>query len=174
MTESFTRLARDRLQQLTATFTLLRERVRDAVASEMGKALGDALRDLLMAILNRRSVTRPVSPGEEEPARSTADRWDDEREATWDDESTAGVRPPYQPVLVPAPPAADPATAVSLAVTVTRWLLKRRVPIWAGLGVGLVAGLATLSGHPVVSATLAAVAAATELLALTDLPSINP
>ncbi|CAN5474962.1 hypothetical protein BH11PLA2_BH11PLA2_29760 [soil metagenome] len=166
MSESFTRLARDRLQQLTITLTTLRERVRDAVASELGKAVGEALRDLLTSVLSRQTVRHPSTPA---PAPASAyppsrNRWEDDDESEWYDEPTAS-QPLVEAEPTPSPPTVD---ALKLGVSLTRWLLQRRVPIIAGLGVGLVAGLATLSSYPIVQTGLAVIAAAAELIAITE------
>ncbi len=171
MTDQFTRLARDRLQQLAYSLTTLRERVRDAVASEMGKAVGDALRDLLTAVLSKTANARRVAEQQQTPPRpSEPAGWDDDDEPDWYDEPANTTRSAW---CASPPPIQPPSTAaaVGLGVTITRWLLKRQIPIWAGLGAGLLAGLATLSPHPFVQAGLGVVAAAAELLAITEFTS---
>ena len=168
MPEFYSRLARDRLQQLSATLTTLRERVRDAVASEMGKAVGEALRELLTAILTRKPIPPPpvpVPPSESSPRN----RWDDDDEQSWYDEpAVAPPRPTFEPSRDQK---MTPVNALRLGVGLTSWLLQRRVPILAGLGVGLGAALATLSCNPMVQTSLAVIAAASELLAITEYAS---
>ncbi len=78
MTESFTHLTRDRLQQLSATLTTLRERVRDAVASEMAKAVGEALRDLLTAVLSKTAAVHRSAEHQTPPRPHEVSRWDDD------------------------------------------------------------------------------------------------
>ena len=172
MTDQFTRLARDRLQQLASTLVTLRERVREAVASEMGKAVGEALRDLLTAILNRntsRMPSPPVHPTAPPPPASST-RWDDDDDEYFDDHAAEPTLPKPHRGPVPQPP----VDAVRLGFGLARWLLQRRVPILAGLGVGLAVGLATLSSHPIVQTGLAVIAAATELAAITEFAANSP
>ncbi|CAN5346244.1 hypothetical protein BH11PLA2_BH11PLA2_52330 [soil metagenome] len=170
MTESFTRLARDRLQQLSTCFITLRERVRDAVASEMGKAAGEAFRDLLTAVISKSTIAYRAA---ETP--SDDHRWDEDEEPHWHDEPRRSTSPGWQsPAAVPTPSLVSPAVTIGLGVRVSRWLLQRRVPIWAGLGAGLLASLATLSQHPLIQTGLGVVAAAVELLAITEFTSNLP
>ncbi|CAN5183569.1 hypothetical protein BH11PLA2_BH11PLA2_07760 [soil metagenome] len=176
MTESFTRLARDRLQQLSNCFITLRERVRDAVASEMGKAAGEAFRDLLTAVISKSTnayrQAEPTSP----PRTTDHHRWDeDDDEPHWHDEPRRSASPGWQsPTAVPTPSLVSPAVTIGLGVRVSRWLLQRRAPIWAGLGAGLLASLATFSQHPLIQTGLGVVAAAVELLAITEFTSNLP
>ncbi|CAN5597087.1 hypothetical protein BH11PLA2_BH11PLA2_45750 [soil metagenome] len=175
MTESFTRLARDRLQQLSTCFITLRERVRDAVASKMGKAAGEALRDLLTAVLSKSAnayrQAEPPSP----PRTTDHRRWDDDDEPHWNDDPRYATSPDWQsPAATPPHSPSSPAVTIGLGVSVTRWLLQRRVPIWAGLGAGLLAGIATLFPHPLIQTGLGVVAAAVELLAITEFTSNSP
>ncbi|CAN5579351.1 hypothetical protein BH11PLA2_BH11PLA2_48650 [soil metagenome] len=175
MTEQFTRLARDRLEQLSTTLTTLRERVRDAVASEMGKAVGEAIRDLLTAILNRqvpRFATPPMPLQPSAPSQSSS-RWDDDDEPGWYDDLVPSTPRPFVEPVQPSP-TVPPVDALRLGVGLARWLLQRRMPIFAGLGVGIAAGLATLSNNPIVQTGLAVIAAASELFAITEFASNVP
>jgi hypothetical protein len=160
------RLIRDRMDGLTSSLTTLRERVRQAVAGEMAKAVAEALRDLLQAILIRDA--RPVvleSPPQSQPS---AGRWDDDEDEEWYEEPRTALPPRY----VPPTPANSRVEALRTGVGITTWMLHRKMPLLAGLGFGLVAGLAALSTHPLVKTGLAVAAAAAELIAITQsLPS---
>lgn len=166
MAEPFSWLARDRLQQLSGNFVRLRERVREAVASEMGKAVGEALRDLLTVILCRNARAQPIVVPQ---PTVTSDPWDEDQSELWSEGSR-----PLAPAWQPDSPLSAPVPSIGLAVMVTHWLLRRRAPLWAGLGAGLIAGLATFSKHPILQASLGVLAAATELIVLTEHSSPLP
>jgi hypothetical protein len=162
------RLIRDRMEGLTSSLTTLRERVRQAIASEMAKAVAKALRDLLQAVLIR--DVRPVAPEvPPPPSPPFTSRWDDDEDEDWH-EPPRSVAPRRD---VPPPPLATSyVEALRTGVGITTWLLHRKVPLLAGLGLGLAAGLAALSTHPLVQTGLAVAAAAAELIAITQsLPS---
>lgn len=172
MSITFTRLARDRLRRLADTLTTLRERVREAVAGEMGKAVSEAVRDLLTVLLARRVGETPAPPPAEPAAPPPRSRWDDDDD---EDEEERWHREPVRPALSPLPddptpsPAIAHAKAAHVGLRLTAWLLHRKVPVLAGLGAGLAAGLAALSAHPLVQTGLAVIAAAAELLAITEI-----
>ena len=63
MTRSILPQVRDRLIQLTETLHHLKDRVRDAVATEMGRVVSEAVRDVLTTALTARR---------EEPSRPRA------------------------------------------------------------------------------------------------------
>ncbi|CAN5646039.1 hypothetical protein BH11PLA2_BH11PLA2_52070 [soil metagenome] len=161
----------DRLQQLSTCFITLRERVRDAVASEMGKAAGEALRDLLTAVLSKSANAHRMAEPQSTPRTTDHHRWDDDDEPHWNDEPRYATSPDWQsPAATATHSPSSPAMTVGLGVSVTRWLLQRRVPIWAGL----LAGFATLFPHPLIQTGLGVVAAAVELLAITEFTSNSP
>ncbi|QEL16854.1 hypothetical protein [Limnoglobus roseus] len=153
---------RDRLVRLTDALVQLKARVREAVATEMGRIVAEAVNDLLAAAVRGRPATPPPSP--HRPYRPATARWDDDVDdpAVEDDEDdVASVDRSATPSNAVA--RTWPA-AVSAGVLAARWLLRRRFPGWPCLGVGLAAGLAALTGHPTVVAALGAVAAATDLV----------
>jgi hypothetical protein len=168
-------LARDRLTRLAATLLDLKARVRQAVAAELGRVVGDAIRDLVAALAGR-SAALPehrYQPGDS-GRRQTPDPWDDD-ENGWEDEPDADPADVSEPVSdSPASPACRWWTAVAAGLGVARRLVAHATPPWAGAAAGLaVAGLALLGG-PVVRAAVAAVHAAAGLLALTDPHSLAP
>ena len=172
MHSHFSRLARDRLQNLASTLTTLRDRVREAIASEVGKAVGEALRDFITVILDRKARRDPVTtpPPGRLPRMPDVDRWHDEEDEDWDDQP---VRHPPPPPVEAKPPTLTRASALRVALTLARWLLLRRAPVFLGLGLGLAAGAVSLSGHPLLQAGFAAVAAASELIALTESSTVH-
>jgi hypothetical protein len=166
------------LAGLAETLAGLREKVRAAVAGELGRAVGDAVRQVVQAV---------VADGAEPPPapRSTASRWDDEgaddRDGwgrprdPWhhrDDEDDYGRRTPTRDEPPPDGPPADASarvsTAVAAGVFVTRWWLLRRGTLLAAAGLGLGVGLLGVAGGPLARAAVAVLAATAEVLTATD------
>jgi hypothetical protein len=163
-----------RLGRLADTLAELKDRVRSAVAGETGRAVGEAIRDLLTAALSGRLIsTRPTYRSPTSSWNEGSDRWDDNDDgdrygrsvrSTWhdDDEATPSeVRTPTNPPTWP--------TAVAAGAAAVRWWLTRRVSGWAALGLGFVVGAAALAGGPIARAGLALVAAAADLV-----PTLHP
>jgi hypothetical protein len=166
----------DRLNRLTAVLIDLKERVRAAVASELGKAVGDAVRDLVSAVvrhrlgapLEREARTHHPHPGRRHPQH---DPWDeDDGTESWDeddesprpvrpfDDSGAGTHPPLEP------PASRWASAVTLGASVARWVVARRGPPWVGAVAGGLVLAGSLAGGPVLGAIAGVVHVAAELM----------
>ncbi|QEL16712.1 hypothetical protein [Limnoglobus roseus] len=153
---------RDRLARLTDALVQLKARVREAVATEMGRIVAECVNDVLAAAV-RGHPAAPRPPQHRASPRATT-RWDDDvdpsSEEVDEDDPEAVERSALPTTAVPG---RWPA-AVSAGLLAARWLLRRRCPGWPSLGVGLAAGLAALTGHPAVVAALGAVAAATDLI----------
>lgn len=166
------------LSGLAETLAGLRERVRAAVAGELGRAVGDAVRQVVQAVVaDRAEPPRPRTP---------ASRWDDEddddREGwgrprdPWhdlSDEDVDGYSPRTRTRL--EPPSDEPLaasasvpTAVAAGVFVTRWWLLRRGTLLAAAGLGLGVGLLGVAGGPLARAAVAVLAATAEVLTATD------
>jgi hypothetical protein len=79
----------DRLNRLTAVLVDLKERVRAAVASELGKAVGDAVRDLVSALVRH----RPGSPAEREARGHRPDPDRSRPHDPWDEDDDGGPEP---------------------------------------------------------------------------------
>ena len=160
MTPSIMPSIRDRLIHLTETLHHLKDRVREAVATEMGRVVSEAIRDVLTTALRVRAE-EPSHPRPDH--RYRADQWSEDDADDWDDDRPD---PDPSPRRMPSPPApASPwAAALSVGVLVAKWLWEHRVPLWPCLGVGVLVTAATLNGGPVVRASLAALAAAAELV----------
>ena len=164
MTSSIVPPIRDRLVQLTETLHQLKDRVREAVATEMGRVVSDAIRDVLTTALR----VRAEDPSHPRPDHQyQTDQWSADDADDWDDDRSD---PDPSSRRIPSPPApASPwAAALSVGVLVAKWLWGHRVPLWPCAGVGVLAGVATFHGGPVVRASLAALAAAADLVSLTQ------
>ena len=164
MTSSIVPPIRDRLMHLTETLHQLKDRVREAVATEMGRVVSEAIRDVLTMALR----VRADEPSHPRPDRRyRADQWSEDDADDWDDDRSD---PDPSPQRTPSPsaPASSWAAALSVGVLVAKWLWGHRVPLWPCLGVGVLATVATLNGGPVLRASLAALATAADLVNLTQ------
>ena len=154
---------RDRLIHLTATLHQLKDRVREAVATEMGRVVSEAIRDVLTTTLR----VRAEEPSRPRPDRRyRADEWSEDDADDWDDDRSDPDSSPRRMPSPPAPPSGW-AAALSVGVLVTKWLWGYRVPLCPCLGMGVLATVATLNGGPVVRASLAALATAADLVSRT-------
>jgi hypothetical protein len=166
---------RDRLVRLADTLGQLKVRVREAVATELGRAVADAVRDLLTAVLRSRPVVEEDADERRFRSRPT-NSWADDDPDPWaddeprDDPDGDHLRPQPDPSPTAPPRSASWAPALSVGVVVARWLLTRRLRPWPCIGVGVAIGAAALIGGPVVRAVLAAVATAADLVSLTQSP----
>lgn len=171
MTLDVFRLIRERMDRLTESLVGLRDRVRHAVAGEMAKAAAEAFRDLLHAVLLRQARTPPAPAAAASPfagpTSTSGSRWDDDED---EDEHSRWHDPmPWRPAATPSQTLQSiKAQALRTGVGLATWLLHRRVPLVAGLGAGLLAGVAALSTHPLVQTCLAVAVAAAELVAITE------
>lgn len=165
-------LARDRLTRLAAALGDLTERVRQAVAAELGRLIGDTARDLVAAIAGGPALTEHRDRTPSSGRRRTPDPWDDEDE--WDQADPGPDLAPEPADNSPASPTSRWMSALTAGVSVARRLIHTAAPPWAGAAAGLaVAGL-VLVGGPVVRAAVAAVHMAAGLLALTDPHPLSP
>jgi len=153
----------DRLVRLTKTFHQLRERVRDAVATEMGKVVADAVRDWITCSLQGRMPTRLRPEETEYPPPRNADGWDDADHWQYEqplDDGPVDDEPPE-------PKVSSWAAALSLGFVAAKWLILRRLPLVPSVGAGVLLGAFALVGGPLVQASLAAASAAADLVTIT-------
>lgn len=148
---------RDRLVQLTDALHQLKDRVREAVASEMGRIISDTVRELLTTTLRGRNEQQ--YPGREYQSSTTPSWHDPADEDRWD----------YDPGSTPqtsisSNPPTDWPTALTIGVLATKWLWLRRFAVWSSLGIGSAVGLLAMHGHPIVQTLITAVATAAELI----------
>ena len=148
---------RDRLMQLTDALHQLKERVREAVASEMGRIISDSVRELLTTALRGRNEQQV--PEREYHSSSTHSWHDPDEEDHWDHDPGPTYRAP-SPIV---PPTTWP-TALTIGVLTTKWLWLRRFAIWSSLGIGSTVGLLAMHGHPIVQTLITAVSTAAELI----------
>jgi hypothetical protein len=155
-----TDLVVEQLRRLAGTLAVLHGRVREAVAGEVGKAVADAVAEVLTVALGGHSA-RPGGYGGRAPAYGRAD-WDDPDATGRGDGYGRPSRPaadgPTDPPISPDAPA-----AVAVAVAAGRWWLGRRGSTWQAAGITMAAGAALLGGGPVARAALAVLWAAHRL-----------
>ena len=157
----------ERIVRLADKFHQLKERVREAVATEMGKVVADAVRDWITTILHPRlPYERFEEPRYEYETERDPEAWDEqdpwEREAVPADPVPVREEPPELPRV------SKWAAALSVGVLVSKLLIMRRLPLAPALGLGVVLGAVALVGGPVIQASLAAATAAADLVQLTQ------
>ena len=175
-----TEVVTEQLRRLAGTLADLQGRVRQAVAGEVGRAVAEAVDEVVVAALAGQLAARPAWAGATArydpygPGRSSGYAADD-----WDDPDARGrdparARPRRTPAAPTAdgrgPAAADPVGPAALAVGVAagRWWLARRGSPWGAAGAGLAAGAALVAGGPAARAALAVLLAVHRLLAATE------
>ena len=145
--------------RLAGTLRLLRERIRDAVATEVGLVAGQALQNVLHSLIRGPEPRRDREEIDRDDEPFDADNAED----PYDDP------PPERPGLpVPIPllaPAGFGARLVNLWVA-------RRAPALATLGAGLLTGLLAWCGSPALVASLVATAAECLVLNRLAIPMI--
>jgi hypothetical protein len=163
----------DQLRHLAGTLADLQGRVRRAVAGEVGKAVADAVAEVLVAALGGQvaATAWTARPARYNPYAGRRDAWDDPDDPGWDPEyarlrrATAGSSADEHPKSDGDPIA--PA-ALALAVAAGRWWLARHGSPWGAAGAGLAAGAALVAGGPLARTALAVLLAVHRLLAATD------
>lgn len=175
-----TGLIRQQVRTLAGVLADLKARVRVALAQEIARAAAGAVEEVVRAVVaGRREPFRPTpaldydwpAPGRWDDGDSgrgrARDPWDDRDD--WSDDDRAA-----RPAAVgrpdnPAPPAAPAVpAAVAAGVHVARWWLARKGNLLVAVGAGLAVGLLGLVGGPAVRTAVAALAAAADLVAVTD------
>jgi hypothetical protein len=181
-----TEVIRTQLTGLAATIADLKDRVRAAVAGELGRAVSGAVQQVVQAVV----VGRADPPWPEPPPayrRASPGRWDEKDEddgGHWgrpgdpwaddpDDEYDRDRRPtaPLRDGATPAdPPPTDPGVtaAVAAGVYAARWWVTRRGTWLAAVGLGLGVGLLGVLGGPVARTAVAVLAATADILSATD------
>jgi hypothetical protein len=157
---SFSHDLASRVHRLAETLATLRLRVREAVAGETARAVGEAVRDLLAAALEGRlgSRTRRSREWDDDETHyvpSSPARWKDT------DESDPSVQPRTRR-------AARWSAALAFAATAVRCWATRRLPVGVVLVIGTFAGIAAWTSGPLAHSGLALLAAAGNLFPPTD------
>jgi hypothetical protein len=181
-----TGIVKTQLTGLAGTMAELKERVRVAVAGELGRAVGDAVRQVIEAVVAGNTKPPPAP-------RPAASRWADEEEDDrdgwgrprdpWaagrdedDDDYDRGhgarrTTPTRHEAPTNVPPTAVNAgvtAAIAAGVYVARWWLVRRGTLLAAAGLGLGIGLLGVVGGPLARTTVAVLAATADVLTATD------
>ena len=163
-----TALVSERLHGLAETIIDLKVRVRAAIATELGRAVGIAVRDVLVIVLADRAIDhyRPARPdGWDNPEgtdawNAEADRWDEpNRYSPGRNRDDADADPDSSPM--PA------AVAMAVGVQVGRWWLARRGNLTGAIGVGMLTAAIGLAGGAAARAALAVLAATADVLTAT-------
>jgi hypothetical protein len=150
------------MTKLAGSLQELKARVREAVAEETGKAVGEAIRDLLATVLaGRQSTRRLYRPQGDWDER---DAWDE------DDQTFYATRTGQDDDDRPSSVKASPQLTVALAsgAAAVRCWSSRRVPGWVAAIVGVVVGLATLAGGTLACAGVSLLTATVDILPLTE------
>jgi hypothetical protein len=167
--------AASRLTRLTESLVDLRERVRTAVAEELGRAIAETVRDLVTLAMNQRMPT-PESYRSRTSRYESRDGWSDSSD-DWDDFDAGRARPSdyaahetHHPRSGVSALAVEPsrAAAIALGVTVVRWWLRRNGTVFGSVSAGLAVGIVALSGGTLTQVGLSIVKAISDLLDVSD------
>ena len=167
-----TNVVMEQLRHLGGTLGELRARVRAAVAGEIGRAVADAVREVIGTALlpgpaGARARARPYSGGGYDPYEAHGrDPWDDDD----DDCRWSGGRAATDEIEA-GPPVTDPppaATVLAVALAAGKWWLARSGTPWGATALGVAVAGAVLTGGPVARAAVAVLWAANRLLTATD------
>lgn len=146
------------LAGLARTLAELKDRVRVAVAGELGRAVSGAVQQVVQALAAGPNTCRWPSSSYRVDDRD--DRWYQSHDPWADDE-------PEPDAAAPAPDAGVPA-AVAAGVFAARWWLGRRGTLVTAAGVGVGVGLFGVFGGPAARTAVAALAAVADVLGATD------
>ncbi|QDU21339.1 hypothetical protein [Urbifossiella limnaea] len=166
-----TTLVRRQLADLAAFVANLKERVKVAVAGELSKAVGDAVKEVVGAVL----AGRVLAPPRPSPRGQWTDRddgrgrprepWADDRDDDDDDPDREAVGDRD----TGPPPTARVTVAVAAGAAAARWWAGRAGGgVLAPAGIGLGVGLVGLLGGSLARAVVAVLAAAADILAAAD------
>lgn len=153
----------DRLVRLAESFHQLKERVRDAVATEMGKVVADVVRDWVTTALQGRMPTRFRPPESEYAPQRSSDGWDEVDH--WDHDEQLDEAPVID--APPEPKVSSWTAALSIGFVAAKWLIIRRLPLVPSVGAGVLLVAFALVGGPLIQASLAAASAAADLVNIT-------
>ena len=170
------------LRRLSRALLDLRDRVREALAGEVARAVGAAVNEIVAAVLRGNPPPAAAPPrGDDDPGRNhwaDADPWGDSSPPWPDDRYAADFDPAPDDVETPPVnddevPGAKPRApaglgAVAAGLSAGRWWLGRRGSALEALGVGVIVALAVLAGGPLARAGAAVVSAAADVSAATD------
>jgi hypothetical protein len=170
----------EQLRQLAETLTDLKTRVRHAVAGEVGRAVAEAVGEVLVAVLGGQLTSAPRWSGRTPhydpfgPGSANEygpDGWDDPDSPGWDPSYGTLRRPANEDDSTDDAVSTDDVVgpaALAVAIAASQWWLARRGSPWGAAGAGLAAGATLLAGGPLARTALAVLLAVHRLLAATD------
>jgi hypothetical protein len=149
-----------KMTQLADTLETLKVRVREAMAGEMAKAVSEAVREVLVAVLCEQFTTAATNfYRQAEHGEYDRDSWEEDY-----------PRRGFKDVVSPAVPAIPTAAAVAVGVHIGRWWFRRQGSLPVSLGLGALATVFGLSGGVTTRSILAALSSGVDLMtADTDL-----
>lgn len=167
---------RTQLTGLARTIADLRERVRIAVAGELGRAISGAVQQVIQAVVaGQADPPRPSATYQRSsPSRweDSEDRWNRPYDPWTDDPDDAYDRDRHSAAPVPsdAPPVPDRGVtpAIAAGVYAARWWLGRQGTLLAAATLGLGIGLLGVLGGPIARTAVAVLAATADILSATD------
>ncbi len=166
-----TALVRRQLADLAAFVANLKERVRVAVAGELSRAVGDAVKEVVGAVLAGRVLAAP-RPSQTGQWNNRDDGWGRPRDPWGDnraDDEYDPDRVEREDYVAGPPPAARVTVAIAAGAAVARWWAGRSGSrLLAAAGVGLGVGLLGILGGALARTAVAVLAAAADVLAATD------
>jgi hypothetical protein len=151
----------ERLRRLSETLNDLKERVRDAVATELSRVIANTVQDVVHTFIRNKPEPPPREVPQEQPSWQDDDPWAEEIEHE-------PVRREFEPEEEIPPPLEHNdrwQRAFALGTTVLRWWLAGRWKPFLGLGVAGLAGAAAWWGGPAIHAGTVVVLSAAELIA---------
>lgn len=161
-----TEIILEQLRQLAGTLHMLRGRVREAVAGEVGKAVSESVAEVLTATLGGRLVRFTRYPTGRNASYGRSD-WDESDGYGWH-ESGGSARAFNKDEDDSNDSGPSPEAALALACAIGRWWLGRKGSTWGAAGMALVTGVAFLTGGPIARTSLAVLWAVHRLVAATD------
>ncbi|MFO0825299.1 MAG: hypothetical protein U0792_19620 [Gemmataceae bacterium] len=166
-------LVTKRVHNLSGSLVELKSKVREALATELAGAVGNAVRDILVVAILDRVITPPRTT----PSPPHSPGWGDTRYDRWgepkdpwgedDDDDRPGTssRTALDNHDNEGPVATVPTTAaIAVGVHVGRWWLARDGSTHTAVGLGVLATALGFAGGPFAHAVLAVLAAATDLM----------
>jgi hypothetical protein len=147
-----------RLNDLASTLDTLKIRVREAMANETAKAVGETVREVLLVVLceqfaNAAITYQPSGAGGWSTGHDE-DQWEE------DEYQHQGRREILQTPLQAVPAAA----AVAVGVQVGRWWFRRQASLPQSLGLGAIATLFGLTSGVATRSILSVISAGVDIL----------
>jgi len=167
-------LVTQRFHKLSGSLVELKVRVREAMATELASAVGNAVRDIVVVamldrIVNPSSRTTPPAHAGSWRRHDGYDRWADPNDPwaepdEYDRPSTSSRYELDEREDEEPRPVVPTSAALMVGVSVGRWWLARHGTLPTAIGFGILATALGFAGGPFAHAALAVLAATTDLL----------